>query len=142
MRECIIFDLDGTIVSIKNRVHTLSGENKCWDEFHKLSESSPQIVDVCKLYRQLEEKYSIYIMTGRNVSYENITIKWLKSYDIKFDFIFMRPNGDYSNGGELKREWLRELSYGHKVIMAIDDDISCINMFRSENVTTLQVKEL
>ncbi len=83
----------------------------------------------------------IYLITGRQEKYRNVTIKWLQEHEIYFDELIMIPNGSY-NGGFNEKIYLdfKLNSYlKHRIHFALDDDPKVVKLLNIYNIKAVQV---
>lgn len=141
MNEAIIFDIDGTICSSKDRLYHIDGQYKDWDKFHEESKNSGKIENIVEILYLLSRKYDILLFTGRTEKYKELTERWLYVYNIEYDHLFMRPDDNYEKASILKEKWLNIVTKKSNIIAAFEDDTNCINMYRANGITCLEVKE-
>lgn len=140
----IIFDLDGTLCDITHRLHYIKGEKKDYDAFHKACIYDEPKKDVIDLFHLLNDGANyMRIVSGRSDGVRDETEEWLKSYDIGYDELIMRPYGDYTPDDKLKRNWLREGRLGspERILCVFDDRQRVVDMWREEGLTCLQVAQ-
>lgn len=141
--ETVVFDLDGTLSDCSHRIQY--AQTKQWDEFHSRCNEDPVIVKVAYLLVSLSKFAEIIILTGRPEKYRAVTQKWLKESNLALfcDQLIMRPDGDWSQDGEMKIKAL-ENKFGSKddvlkeVWMAIDDRDSVVESLRNYGLTVFQ----
>ena len=143
MSKFIIFAIDGTISDAGHRIQ--HAQMKDWDKFQSLATNDPVIVKIADLMRRLSWSHSIILLTGRNERYRHVTLQWLKDaeLDSSFEELIMRPDGEFSQDGEMKLKAL-ETRFGSKeevlnnVWFAIDDRDSVVEAMRNYGLTVLQ----
>lgn len=142
MKDIVIFDLDGTLANTAECRHYLEQEPKNWDAFYYAACSVNPIQSVVDVCRNLQENYSIYIVSGRSDLVKKQTIAWLNEHGIKFNLIFMRPHGDHTPDDILKKSWcdLNHIPI-HRVLCAFDDRDRVVKMWRSLGIPCFQVAE-
>jgi len=139
----IIVDLDGTLSNCDHRRH-LARKGK-WDEFFKRCyEDSGQwpVIHTVNALRQYlpREQYQIVIFSGRSDIVAERTEDWLDYFNVQYDELFMREEGDYTPDDILKKQMLDELLQEEdSVLMCIDDRQKVVDMWRSLNIMTFQV---
>ena len=92
-KEQIVIDVDGTL--------TLDGD--FLDFYHTTPEEAAKAFAKCRpniplvdKVNKLSNDYVICIWTARSDVFQDITIKWLKEYGVKYDFLHMgKPFGLY-----------------------------------------------
>jgi len=138
----VIFDIDGTLANIDHRLHHITGDKKDWDEFSNWMHLDRLKEDIYALYMMCKfSGYNIMVVTGRFERYRSITEEWLKLRGITFKHLYMRPDGDYSPDYEIKQRILDEHIADKKVLFAVDDRDRVVEMWRSNNITCLQVQK-
>lgn len=138
----VIFDLDGTLALIEHRRHLVEGKKKDWPAFFAGCVDDKPNLPVIEMLRLLEKSgHNIWIFSGRSAEVKNETLDWLSAYDISFDHIMMRPEGDYQPDVDLKRSWLNECFTNptEEILCVFDDRDSVVAMWREEGLTCLQV---
>ena len=94
-KDIVIFDLDGTLAIIDERLKESSMKNGKinWkrffsDELIKRDLPNPPVIKTANLFHQ--NGYKIYIFSGRSETTENATRKWLKDNRIQYDYLRLR----------------------------------------------------
>lgn len=139
-----VFDLDGTLSDHSHRVGLAqAGE---WDEFHAAGHLDPPHAEMVALLQILGEKHTIVIITGRNEKFRIPTLRWLADHDAGPDYLFMRPDDDYTKSGPLKLRQLDEMFGGSReealrqVAMVFEDRDSLVEEFRNAGFVCAQVR--
>ena len=142
--KTILFDLDGTIANIDHRRIHLEKSVPDWESFNnELGNDTPN-KPIVELYNTLWEikRFEIIIVTGRMEGTRKITEEWLKSNNIPFERLVMRPNKDFRPDHEIKKEILTKLKAENKdILFTVDDRQQVVNMWRSSGITCLQCDE-
>lgn len=142
MDNVIIFDIDGTLSIVGDRIKHIEKTPKDWDLFFNEVLDDELNHPIVKLTKTLRENgYGIIISTGRsNVCYSD-TKRWLSSKaGINYDLLFMRENGDFRKEHIIKKESLDKMrSYGYNVTMAFDNNSEVIEMYRENGIIGCQV---
>ena len=144
----VIFDLDGTLadIDIRRKLATKSNGKIDWDIFFSpklVSEDEPNI-PVIKMAQTLAEAgYMIAIFSGRSKSTDKTTRAWLSKHRVPFHLLKMRPTEHpfkYMPDEKLKSDWFDELFPGGVDVMCVFDDRNkVVDMWRSKNITCMQV---
>ena len=154
MPKIVIFDLDGTLATIDDRMRLATGGkttegdyNKInWDVLHdpaniELDVPNVPIVETCRLFFQ--EEYTIYIFSGRSDRTEEATKKWLFVNEIPYDKLVMRPHTKremYTPDEKLKKKMLDEHITDKKDVLCVyDDRQKVVDMWRREGLVCCQV---
>jgi len=136
----IIFDLDGTLNIIGDRLKYLQQPVKDWDAFYEASLNDAVNTPIAKIYNLFYEKYSfIYILTGRNEKYRAITKQWLRQNNFLYDKLFMRPDGDYRHDTIVKP--MLAAPFLNRIEMAFEDRKVMADKWRELGILCLHVAE-
>jgi len=158
-KDIVIFDLDGTLAIIDERMKLATGGNTHegdvnkinWKVLHdpaniKLDEPNMPVVTACKLF--FDNDYQIYIFSGRDDATEGETRKWLNQHMIPFHKLVMRPNKYssvhknrvYMPDDDLKQGMLDEhVDDINRVLMVYDDRNKVVDMWRRNGIVCAQV---
>lgn len=145
-KDIVIFDLDGTLAIIDERLKESSMKNGKinWkrffsDELIKKDLPNPPVIKTANLFHQ--NGYKIYIFSGRSETTENATRKWLKDNMIKYDYLRMRKKNDYRPDEIVKKDFIKKSSILDKVFLIFDDRKKVVEMWRSLGLPCFQVSE-
>lgn len=137
LNHAIIVDMDATLC------FNTSGRPFYGDGAAEGMESdapNDAVVDLVANYGELG--YKIIIITGREESCRDATNTWCEDIGIFPDYIFMRPNGDYTPGEELKKRLYEEnVKDKFYIEFVIDDSSKCVKMWRDLGLLCLQPNE-
>lgn len=149
VNKIIIVDIDGTIADNSHRSGILDStlEDK-WNIFYsKCNLDIPINSVISSVKTHIESRSTDYIvfLTGRPTKYRDKTLQWLKTnfkddkLFEKVDGLIMRKNNDYRSSAEFKKACLDDLKVevNYSSILAYEDELSNINMFRSEGVEVI-----
>ena len=93
-------------------------------------------------YDSYEQNHQVIIITGRSESARKGTEMWLKKYNVPYDKLLMRPNGDFTKGDELKQIlYENEVKGEYYVDFVIEDSTKVVKMYRDLGLTVLQPNE-
>lgn len=143
-RPAIIIDLDGTLADNNHRRKHIEGENNNdWKKYYeKIPEDSlnywcKEIID------RFKNDYRIYLVTGREGTKQikTDTKVWLADNNIYYDELHFRDKEDYRKDSKVKKEILEEEIRPHEVVFAVDDRQQVVDMWRNQDITTLQCAE-
>lgn len=125
-----IFDIDGTLAKMEWR--SPYDMSRVWeDSLH---------VDVAGVLRELAVNNRIIICSGREDTCRQATIEWLAKYEIKYDELFMRKEGDKRNDTIIKYEILvNDIIPKYYVRWVFDDRDRVISMYRQCWIRAYQV---
>ena len=145
-KDIVIFDLDGTLAIIDERLKESSMKNGKinWkrffsDELIKKDLPNPPVIKTANLFHQ--NGYKIYIFSGRSETTENATRKWLKDNRIQYDYLRLRKENDYRPDEIVKKDFLKTLSILDRVFLIFDDRKKVVKMWRSLGLPCFQVSE-
>ena len=101
---------------------------------------TPNINIVNILTNYIKYEYKIIIMTGRTITYKDITIDWLTKNNITYDMLFMREDKNFEDVTSLKLKWYESLKDSLNIISIYEDNIDTIFEFNKLNINTFYVK--
>lgn len=130
LADCIIVDLDGTLVHSPNRgIFDLSKV--------KTDEVDPVINLITK---SLRKEVYVIILSGRSDVVKEETVEFLKENDVYFDRIFLRNKRDYRADTIVKKELFEKNIEGKfNVLFVLDDRPKVCRMWREMGLKVLQV---
>lgn len=136
----VIVDVDGTLCDVSGIRHYVAPEHKNRDfhTFHKASAFCPPMLDTLAWVEQHRRAGSaIIVVTARERRWEHLTRTWLHKYNVGFDALLMRPNGDYRPDQIIKSEILDDVrAAGFGVIAAIDDNPAIVALWEANLIPT------
>jgi hypothetical protein len=138
----VVFDLDGTIADCSHRLHYIEGASPDWEAFQDMIWKDSPILPMVELWRALDaDVNTIIVCSGRPESARNATLTWLKSYELRFDAVHLRPEGDYRPAHIVKEKMLRKISDKEGALPALvfEDDELCVNMWRRNGILCCHV---
>ena len=139
----IVFDLDGTLSIVGDRVKYLQQNPKDWNAFYEACDEDKPNEPVCKIYKSLAPTYKeavgMIILTGRRESAREKTEDWLEYEGIHFDELIMRPDGDTRHDTILKPELLG--AGPDEVEMIFEDRNSMVKKWRELGYVCVQVAD-
>lgn len=125
-----IFDIDGTLAKMEGR-SPYDGSRVGEDTLH---------VDVAGILRELAVNNRIIICSWREDSCRQATIEWLEKYEVKYDELFMRKEGDKRNDAIIKYEILvNDIIPKYYVRWVFDDRQRVVDMYRQCGIRVYQV---
>ena len=126
-----IVDVDGTIADMDSR-HPYQWE--------KVSEDLPKwdVIDIVNTLHDAGNK--IIICSGRDGKARKDTIEWLNGHSVKFDYFYIREEGDSRKDTIIKEEIYNNHIKGKFNIRGVFDDRNSVTwMWRHLGLTCLQV---
>jgi len=141
-KNIIVFDLDGTLSLVGDRIKYLSQTPKDWDSFYgACGEDLPNkpIIQILKAMRF--SCYEIKIVTGRRQNVRCATRRWMHDNGIFVDScnLHMRQDGDYRHDTIVKPELIKD--FAERILMIFEDRKSMVDKWREMGFTCLQVAE-
>ena len=136
----VIFDLDGTLSLVGNRVRHLQKNPKDWDSFFAEAGKDLPNLPIIKIFKILFEAGEyIKIITGRSEEYKKITLVWLYNHKIYLNQknLHMRKKGDTRDDTIIKQEIIQP--FLNKIEIVFEDRTKVVNMWRNLGITCLQV---
>lgn len=131
--EAVICDIDGTLA------HMVDRGPFDWDRVgeDELDWAVASILDGAR-----KQGVPIILMSGRDSVCRSETEQWLYEHGIKYEHLFMRPEGDTRKDAIVKRELYEQHVKGkYNVRYVLDDRNQVVELWRSLGLKTLQVAE-
>lgn len=140
-KDIIVFDLDGTLSLVGDRVKYLQQEPKDWDLFYNACGEDKINFPIFEILIHLKFNYEIRIVTGRREGVKVKTLKWLEANGLCMSgrHIFMRKNGDFRHDTIVKPELIGD--FKDRILMIFEDRKSMVDKWRELGFTCLQVAE-
>ena len=115
--QAVIVDIDGTLIDGGGRVE--------------------------RVYNFLDDMddTAIFIVTGRNVSQREATIKQLDDLSIDYNRLFMNP-GSTADTADFKKVTAENLLKEYNIILAIDNNETMRKVYRDLGITALDVSDV
>ena len=136
--EIVIFDIDGTLADVSERLHHIKKKPKDWDAFFR---GIPQDKAIRSMVRLCNILYAsgikILLCTGRREQDRAETVKWLEQQGVNYHELILRPDGDRRSDVIVKREMLAGLDRS-KILFVVEDRSGVVEMWRSEGLVCLQ----
>lgn len=134
--QAVIFDIDGTLAIMGDR-HPHDGHLVHLDSINE------DVRNALWLYHDRGAR--VYIVTGRDEKYREVTEKWLRDNQAYYDHMFMRPTEpddlpkteDSVVKHNLFNLHIRPL--GHKIVGVYDDRHRVLRMWRKLGLTTFHI---
>ena len=136
--EIVIFDIDGTLADVSERLHHIKKKPKDWDAFFRGIPQDKAIRSMVKLCNILYASgIKILLCTGRREKDRAETVKWLEQHGVNYHELILRPDGDRRSDVIVKREMLADLDKS-KILFVVEDRSGVVEMWRSEGLVCLQ----
>ena len=136
--EIVIFDIDGTLADVSERVHHLHKKPKDWDAFFKgipRDKAIHSMVRLCNILYNAGIK--IVLCSGRSEQYRPETVEWLARHGVPYDELLLRRDKDKRSDAVVKRELLSGMDRA-KILFVVEDRRGVVEMWRSEGLMCLQ----
>lgn len=129
--KAIIVDIDGTLAKMNGR-----GPFE-WDRVGEDSVNEP----VKTVVNALSLSHYVIVFSGRDRVCHNKTLQWLIESGIKFNELFMRPEGNNEKDCIIKRRLFdNHVKGNYNVRLVIDDRNQVVDMWRKDlGLTCFQV---
>lgn len=128
--DCYIADIDGTLAHTTNRSPY---------DYTKVSSDTVD-VSVKRVINSLRLDAKIIIMSGRDSVCREETIAWLNDNGVKYDELYMRPQGDKRKDAIVKKELYEKHVRGkYNVLGVFDDRNQVVDLWRSLGLKCFQV---
>jgi len=139
MKQCYIFDIDGTLANIEHRLHFIQDTPKDWDSFYDNVDRDLPIEHMIELAKIIGRVHPLVFSSGRRESTRHKTGNWLADQGL-FGPIYMRKDDDYRADNIIKKEiFYQILADGYEPIMAFDDRTQVVEMWRELGLPCAQV---
>lgn len=136
--EIVIFDIDGTLADISERVHHVRKTPKDWDALFGGMAQDKAIRSVVRLCNLLHAAgLRIILCSGRHEGLRAETARWLARQAVNYHELRLRREGDFRSDVVVKREMLRGLDK-RRVLFVVEDRTRVVEMWRAEGLVCLQ----
>jgi FMN phosphatase YigB (HAD superfamily) len=136
--DLVIFDIDGTLADISERVHHIRKKSKNWNAFNAGIAQDKAIHSMVRLCNILYAAgLRIILCSGRNEANRPETVEWLARQGVQYHELLLRKDEDYRSDAVVKREILQGLDKD-KILFVVEDRSRVVEMWRSEGLTCLQ----
>ena len=127
---CVVIDMDST-VCFNTQKRPWYGEGST----EAMLNDSPND-GIIKLIKS--QQYPVIVCTGRNKAQKEVTEKWLHKHGIIPEDYYMREDGDYRKGVEVKKELIKQILDKYNIVAIFEDCEPIVKMFRDMGLTVLQ----
>ena len=136
--EIVIFDIDGTLADVSERIHHLTSTPKDWDSFFAGMVQDKAIRSMVRLCNIIYSSgVRIILCSGRKEEHREETVAWLERENVKYHQLLLRKNGDRRSDVLVKRRMLERLDKS-KVLFVVEDRTNVVEMWRAEGLVCLQ----
>lgn len=137
---CVIFDMDGTLALIKDR--------SPYDTARAINDevNLPVMLLVNGYIKMvvpgIDNDPKIFIVTGREDKFEQVTRDWLDKHNIYFDDLFMRPAGNRDKDIVIKKQiYEKHIKDKYNVLAIYEDRNQVVQMYRELGLPVFQVAD-
>ncbi len=136
--EIVIFDIDGTLADVSERIHHVRKKPKNWPAFFEGMAQDKAIHSMVRLCNILYVSgIQIVLCSGRNEEHRAQTVEWLAGQGVNYHDLLLRGRNDRRSDTEVKRELLATLDKS-KILFVVEDRSRVVEMWRSEGLVCLQ----
>ena len=136
--EIVIFDIDGTLADVSERIHYLKKKPKNWEAFFQGMAQDKAIRSMVRLCNILYASgIEIILCSGRNEEYRAQTVTWLAEQGVPYHQLLLRKDNDRRSDSIVKHELLAQIDKS-KVLFVVEDRSRVVEMWRSEGLVCLQ----
>jgi hypothetical protein len=142
---CII-DVNGCLGDTKQREHFIADpDNRDWKGFFNAM-MIDRPVDMVHRFTNALNDWPYYshalLITGAPEIYRPLMVQWLDTYEVKYNKLYMRPNGAYIKGYQFKKKLYEEtIRHEYDVVLALDDKQEVANVWREFDIPCWLVAE-
>ena len=134
----MIFDIDGTLADVSERVHHINKKPKDWDAFFQGIPQDKAIQSMVRLCNILYASgITIILCSGRSEQYRPETVEWMAQQGVNYHELLLRRNNDRRSDVIVKREMLAGMERS-KILFVVEDRSWVVEMWRSEGLVCLQ----
>ena len=138
MEEIVIFDIDGTLADVSERLPYVQQKPKNWNAFFQGMAQDKAIHSMVRLCNILYAAgIKIVLCSGRSEEHRTETIRWLADKGVNYHELMLRRDGDRRSDVIVKREMLANLDR-RKILFVVEDRSRVVQMWRSEGLVCLQ----
>ena len=136
--DIVIFDIDGTLADVSERIHHLRKSPKNWPGFFAGMAQDMAIHAMVRLCNLLfDAGIRIVLCSGRSEEHRAVTEKWLEREGVQYHELRLRKNRDSRSDVVAKREMLQGIDK-KKILFVVEDRSRVVEMWRAEGLVCLQ----
>jgi predicted secreted acid phosphatase len=137
-KEIVIFDIDGTLADISERIHHLKKSPKDWDSFFEGMAQDKAIKSMVRLCNILYSSgVTIILCSGRYEWHRQETVEWLARQGVPYHDLLLRKDNDRRSDVIVKREMTAKIDKS-KVLFVVEDRSRVVEMWRAQGLVCLQ----
>lgn len=136
--EIVIFDIDGTLADVSERIRHLRKKPKNWNAFFEGMAQDKAIHSMVRLCNILDASgVQIVLCSGRNEQHRTETLAWLAQQGVNYHELLLRKENDRRSDTVVKREMLALIDKS-RILFVVEDRSRVVEMWRSEGLVCLQ----
>ena len=136
--EIVIFDIDGTLADVSERIHHVKNKPKNWNAFFQGMAQDKAIHSMVRLCNILYASgIQIILCSGRSEEHRGQTVEWLAGQGVNYHDLLLRKDNDRRPDTTVKREMLAAIDKS-KILFVVEDRSRVVEMWRSEGLVCLQ----
>jgi hypothetical protein len=136
--EIVIFDIDGTLADVSERIHHVRKTPKNWDAFFEGMSQDRAVRSIVRLCNLLHASgFKVILCTGRSEEHRAETVNWLNKQGVHYHQLLLRRDGDRRSDVVVKREMLVGIDKS-RILFVVEDRSRVVEMWRSEGLVCLQ----
>ena len=136
--DIVIFDIDGTLADVSERIHHVRKKPKNWPAFFSGMAQDKAIHSMVRLCNILYATgIEIVLCSGRSEEHRDETVKWLERQGVNYHDLLLRKDNDRRSDAVVKREMLAQIDKS-KILFVVEDRSRVVEMWRSEGLVCLQ----
>jgi phosphoglycolate phosphatase-like HAD superfamily hydrolase len=136
--EIVIFDIDGTLADVSERIHHVKNKPKNWNAFFQGMAQDKAIHSMVRLCNILYGSgIQIILCSGRSEEHRGQTVEWLAGQGVNYHDLLLRKDKDHRPDTTVKREMLATIDKS-KILFVVEDRSRVVEMWRSEGLVCLQ----
>lgn len=143
----IILDRDGTLASVHNAPVKGDKSKSSWAAFNAALPFDAPVPEIVALVQSVRPEVVRIVVSGRaegdwpgDRRRRFAMQDWLHKHQIPYDHLFMRTGGDTRRDSVVKEEiLLRDILPNWNPVVAVDDRLEVISVWRKYNIYTVQV---
>jgi len=135
----IIFDIDGTLSQVGDRLRYLKKTPKDWDKFYTSCNEDKVNLPIAHLYKVIHLVNKIKVVTGRRESTRKTTLDWFEQNNLPLlsKDLLMRADDDYRADVLVKHELCK--GFMDRITTVFEDRDCMVDYWRHKGVVCLQV---
>jgi len=137
----ILFDVDGTLANLSQRLHWIEKMPKNWKKFFEdvpFDQPITDNIEVCNHFYKLG--YDVNLFSGRSETCRDATEKWMDRYEVLYNKLYMRPAHERRPDYQVKFDMLtKHFPDKSKIFAVFDDRDQVVKMWRDNGIRCYQV---